>query len=525
MSEYADDPRPPRPPMTPGQPLPRVTRFPMPPEDPEPPRKKKAKDRAKSKSGEKGQKTTILEEATPNLDTYETRRTIRIVVGVAASAAVLLAIFLVAGLFRGAEPEEGFPEDNAPPPGAQAKPSPERAEREARLTLADARKFAEKGDADLTLKRLKAVVEGYPNTAAAAEAREALARGDQGLPLFVDVPLVIARAVPPPVEPERQPDVIAVPPAPPTTPGPTEVLVAPPPVPPEPRKETGLSLERADVPPKPLPEGFRARPESGVHPSGWPLEITCDQDGASMVLVPGGSFLMGRDDGPAVERPAHRVMLSTYYIDQHEVTVRQYDLFVKATGHRPPGGPDEAAATADPALPVVRVSAQDAWEYAQWARKDLPTEAQWELAARTIDGRPHPWGAGEPVWDPPRKPGQIDPVMSFALDLSPYGAYDLAGNVREWTLDWFDPQFYQQFRTTPVAVDPSNRVRGKSRSPEVTIKGGSASWISSWRAGMRPTARLPDLGFRCVLPVERSVPPPGAPPTPGGGAPGGAVPF
>ncbi len=273
----------------------------------------------------------------------------------------------------------------------------------------------------------------------------------------------------------------------------------------------GVALETADLAPNPLPPGFRARPGVSVHPTGWPLEITCDQDGAAMVLVPGGTFTMGRNGGPIEEGPAHPVTMSPFYIDQHEVTIRQYRTFQQATGHAeggPPAG-SESDANIPPDMPVTDVSARDAQVYAQWAGKALPTEAQWEMTGRTIDGRIHPWGSSPPAWDRPRQFGQIDPVMSFALDMSPYGAFDLAGNVREWTADWFDPSYYEQFRSS-AAVDPKGPGRDEPRFPLLTIKGSSPEWMISRRDGMRPDAQLPDLGFRCVLNLEESAttPPP-----------------
>jgi formylglycine-generating enzyme required for sulfatase activity len=512
MGDPADDPRPPRPPLTPGQPLPRIARFAIPPDD-DPPRPKAARSKKRKSSKGDGESSGVLDEATPNLDTYETRRKVRLGIGLAATAVFALVLWFVASRFRGATPDE-FVEDTGPqPPPPALAPTSLRAEREAEVALADARAFAQKGDGELSLKRLRAIVAGYPKTAAAEKAREAVRNAEQGLPLFVDVPLVVARPVAPATpEPEPEAVVVAVPPEPPA-PGPAEVEVAPPPTPPEPFRDTGLPREHADALPRALPEGFRARPEAGTHASGWPWEITCDKDGGAMVLVPGGTFTMGRDDGPAEERPAHRVTLSTFYIDQHEVTARQFALYARESGQK--ASPAESDGSASDDRPAVRVRAKDAYEYLRWAGKSLPTEAQWEFAARTIDGRLHPWGAAAPAWNPPRKPGQIDAVMSYPLDLSPYGAFDLAGNVREWTIDWFDPRLYRGRASQPV-TDPANPTRPRTRSPEVTIKGGSPTWVTTWRAGMKPDARLPDLGFRGVLPVEQSANPtiptaPGAP--------------
>jgi formylglycine-generating enzyme required for sulfatase activity len=541
------------PPSTPApqpvKPLPRLVRFTDPDEEPprrRTPRKEPEPEPKPAAKGPKpparvreepGEKKGVLEEQTPELDTYETRSKIRLALGLGLVAALGLALLFVLRPFlgsgpSGAEGEAGLAAADPVVTGAPPAPNPkaaataEPAEREARLALDEARGFALKKDADNTLRRLQAVVERYPKSAAAKEAKAALDRGDEGLPLFVDVPLVLARKAEAAPKPEPVPaPVVEVAPAPRPPPGPAQAELAPPLVTPEPRVETGLTLQRADVPPRPLPDGFRARPEAGVHPSGWPLEITCDHDGAAMVLVPGGTFRMGRDDGPPQERPAHKVTVSPYYIDQHEVTLRQYRLFAIATGRKLPAE-IESDSQADPALPMVQVSAREAKDYADWCSKSLPTEAQWELAARTTDGRVHPWGPGPPDWGRPRKPGQIDPVMSFPLDLSPYGAFDLAGNAREWTADWYDSRYYQQFLRT-VPVDPLGPAKGSSRGASLTIKGGSPTWDCSWRADMRPEARLPDLGFRCVLwltPKPASAPPaqqaPNAPRT----APG-VVPF
>ena len=238
-----------------------------------------------------------------------------------------------------------------------------------------------------------------------------------------------------------------------------------------------------------------------------------------MVLVPGGTFVVGRDDGPPSEGPAHQVALATFYIDQHETTARQYARFQQETGHHieTKNGQTRDSATPDPSenLPAVRVTAQEARDYARWAGKSLPTEAQWEAAARTTDGRIHPWGSGQPPWDKTRSSKQIDTVMSFSGDLSPYGIYDLAGNAWEWTADWFDPKYHDQFKNS-VAHDPIGPSKSHSKPPQVTIKGGSTNWLSSWRQGMKADARLAFLGFRCALTVDQ---PTGAVQVQSGGAP------
>src|SRR5262249_41358426 len=147
-------------------------------------------------------------------------------------------------------------------------------------------------------------------------------------------------------------------------------------------------------------------------PSGWPLEIVGGRDGAMMVLVPGGAFLMGRDGSEAVEAPAHLARVSTYYIDKHEVTNRQYELYLRDTGPRADRNQalarDGWRVSVSEDFPVVMVSARDARDYAEWTGKRLPTEAQWEKAARGTDQRLYPWGAQAPVWLKPRAPLQVD---------------------------------------------------------------------------------------------------------------------
>jgi formylglycine-generating enzyme required for sulfatase activity len=288
-----------------------------------------------------------------------------------------------------------------------------------------------------------------------------------------------------------------------------------------------------DKPSRPLPAGFRARPGAEIHASGWPVEIVGDRDGAPMVLVPGGTFLQGRDDADPNESPAHHVVLGTYYIDKHEVTVRQFNLFQKEAGKRAERARvvtrDAASAAVDSEddRPVVLVTAREASDYCYWANKRLPTEAQWEAAARTTDGRLFPWGPAPSPSLKPRDAKQLRAVKATPEDLSPYGAFDLAGNAWEWTKDWFDARYYQQFRGG-AADNPAGPAR--PRTPQLVVKGSAKDWVVTKRDGYKPETRLPHLGFRGVLQVEGTgnafEPPPAAAP-PGGGQGGNApsVPF
>lgn len=448
------------------------------------------------------EKKGVLIEETPDLDTYDSRRRVRLIVGVVAASLFAVGLFaVVRALQTGGTQAEEPTRNSAPAPIAKApKESPASREARAEQLLADARGYERTGKMDLALDRIARIIGESGDGPSAKLARAARERHERGLPLFVDGPAVVAdkpepkaEVVEPPPEAPEPPIVAAVRPVAPPPVGTASVEVAPPTAAAgvalaEPRRPTGIGLPKSDVPARPLPPGFRARPEAGVHASGWPLEITCDKDGATMVLVPGGTFTQGRDDGKPEERPAHKVILSTYYIDQHETTANQFRRFQ-----------GDHATSGD--TPAVQVSLADARAYAQWSGKSLPTEAQWEMAARTPDGRVHPWGNSPASWDRARLPKQIDPVMSFGNDLSPYGAFDLAGNAWEWTNDWFDTKSYASLKGR-VPSNPAGPAQGKGRIPEVVIKGGSKDWDGSWRSGMRPEARLPYLGFRCVLNVE-----------------------
>jgi formylglycine-generating enzyme required for sulfatase activity len=241
----------------------------------------------------------------------------------------------------------------------------------------------------------------------------------------------------------------------------------------------------------------------------------------TMVWVPGGEFAMG---SPTVleygyESPGHHVTLTGFWIDAHEVTVAQYRAFCAATERELPpfprvySWPGESGWEA-PALqnyPMVAVSYADATAYAAWAGLRLPTEAQWEYAARGTDGRYYPWGGAETAdwytgWDL-HKCANYDnswvvgisawPVGSFPTDVSWCGALDLAGNVREWCADWYGP-----YAATPVS-DPTGAASGEFH----VVRGGACSTgsfecLNTYRSPFA-NDRCDDgnltLGFRCVL--------------------------
>lgn len=304
-----------------------------------------------------------------------------------------------------------------------------------------------------------------------------------------------------------------------------------------------------------------------------------------MQLVPGGEFEMGADDdsGQPDEYPKHLVKIDSFWMDEHEVTNAEFAAFVKATGYittaekpiskeeimatLPPGSPEPDSADLLPGSlvfvptttavdlrdvsqwwsfergaswqhpegpgsdlkgkeqhPVVHISWDDAQAYAKWAGKRLPTEAEWEYAARGgLKGQPFPWGSETPqaspgktnIWNGhfPYENTQADgfygtaPAKSFAANA--FKLYDMAGNVWEWTADWYDNSYYSQVKPGTRNPEGSNTPNDPSDDPanvKRVIRGGSFMCSDEYCRGYRVSARmkttpssgLSNLGFRCA---------------------------
>lgn len=292
-----------------------------------------------------------------------------------------------------------------------------------------------------------------------------------------------------------------------------------------------------------------APPPTTVSPTPRPM-LTLDspaqavgKDGMTMLLVPAGEFTMGCTNCSEAERPPHKVYLDAFYIDQTEVTNAMFQRFVDVTGYQTyaekqgsgyvfdttaktwsetkgadwqhPRGPSSNLNELEN-HPVVQVNWNDATAYCQWTGGDLPTEAQWEKAARGDDGRTYPWGnqavAGNLLnfsdrnLDVDWADKNVDdgyqftaPVGHYPDGKSVYGALDMAGNVMEWVRDLYAEKYY----TSSPARNPENTTEGFAR----VLRGGGwsddvAGVRTSYRSGNLPVTRLGSYGFRCARDVN-----------------------
>jgi formylglycine-generating enzyme required for sulfatase activity len=288
-----------------------------------------------------------------------------------------------------------------------------------------------------------------------------------------------------------------------------------------------------------VPEGATATPEgqdtatpeptTPVEPTAEPGGTTEDGivlGGVEMVSVPGGTFLMGR----ASDRSGHLITLDPYYIDRAEVTNALWSACVEAGACSPPDpttdylGDAYYGTDAFAAYPVINISWFDADAYCRWRGARLPTEAEWEMAARwdpasgvTLD---YPWdnvfdperlnycdsscalGNGDPAHDDGWP--QAAPVGSFPLGASPLGLVDMAGNVAEWVADWYSATYYE--------VSPAQNPTGPESGTERVVRGAAwgvanpDSFRSTVRVRFKPDLRGPGIGVRCAISASEVTP-------------------
>jgi len=216
-----------------------------------------------------------------------------------------------------------------------------------------------------------------------------------------------------------------------------------------------------------------------------------------MVYIPAGKFTMGRNDGETDESPAHEVEVKAFFLDQHELTNREYKKFVDESGHRIPSHwkNNGSYEPEDAILPVTYVTWQDAVAYATWTKKRLPTEAEWEFAARGGDkGYLYPWGNEwrEGYANANRESAmKPSPIHSFEKDVSPLSIFDMAGNVSEWVENYY-----------------TNGYRGALNQKYRVYRGGNFRTLPEESLNTRRWANTPDdklgddlkplIGIRCA---------------------------
>ena len=225
-----------------------------------------------------------------------------------------------------------------------------------------------------------------------------------------------------------------------------------------------------------------------------------------MVLVPAGEFTMGSASGEADESPEHQVFLDAFFIDKFEVTNSQYQDFVAATDRAQPAFSDDTDLNGDD-QPVVGVTWPDARDYCEWALLRLPTEAEWEKAARGSEALEYPWGSGldaskanlgaETCCEGSAADGFFfsAPVGTYAEGVSVFGVHDMAGNVWEWVEDFYQADYY--------SVSPASNPPGPESAPTRVFRGGS--WFdpsdrlrAANRGSLGGAGFDKDGGFRCA---------------------------
>jgi len=228
--------------------------------------------------------------------------------------------------------------------------------------------------------------------------------------------------------------------------------------------------------------------------------------GAPMVFIPAAEFTMGGNEGSSNEKPVHTVYLDAFWIDKFEVTNALYKKCMDAGKCSAPSSTQSSTRNSYYGnsqydnYPVTYVSWNDANAFCSWAGKRLPTEAEWEKAARGTDGRVYPWGntfdgAKVNSGDSNPRPGDTTEVGKYPGGASPYGALDMAGNVWEWVADWYGDNYY--------ANSPRNNPKGPTSGTARVLRGGSWDYDQGYvrvsnRYSSTPVIRGSIVGFRCA---------------------------
>ncbi len=251
------------------------------------------------------------------------------------------------------------------------------------------------------------------------------------------------------------------------------------------------------------------------------------KDGSILVKIPSGEFIMGRNNWERASHPAHKVYLDEYYIGKYEITNAQYKKFCDETGwiypiepfsqYRYPANSDTGYFFEKSNYPVVGINWYDAVAYCRWAGLRLPSETEWEKAARGTDGRIYPWGnkykhqdlkdranGALEFYDNGFKPvdGYLftSPVGSFPKGQSPFGCFDIVGNVFEWCRDWCDEDYYN----ISPEVNPQGPLSGKFRVIRgFSCRSGSPQYMYTFERGSTyPDYERKDIGFRAAYPSK-----------------------
>ncbi|MCC6139797.1 MAG: SUMF1/EgtB/PvdO family nonheme iron enzyme [Nitrospira sp.] len=237
-----------------------------------------------------------------------------------------------------------------------------------------------------------------------------------------------------------------------------------------------------------------------------PSELAPPQE-TPMVSIPAGPFEMGASGTQALEdeRPRHRVVLDAYSIDVYEVTTAQYGIFLAEAGRAAPWLWEAVNMSRHGDRPVIGVDWRDADAYCRWKGKRLPTEAEWEKAARGADARLYPWGNQLPTNEHANfaigarfsYSQALMPVQSYEPGKSPFGLYQMAGNAGEWVSDWYGANYYEQ--------SPEANPLGPKNGQFKVLRGGSWSDLPKYlltygRFKLPPETRNSYTGFRCAKP-------------------------